>query len=477
MKRSRFSFERLEIRSLLSAAGMLDSVSFTAIQSTPEAAEVEIIAPEQTTTTIQLIGGQTIVLDVEPQVAVGDLAGIAFFLSQGQGPPTPEVAGVIASGELTADGLLSIEGVGDLQAPFEVAGAATKTHLMSGSLGVKVEQSEFKFASLDNVDVEVEQTTAAGPLKLKGTLNDGTYKPGEGITFNAKLEITDDFVYEKSPIKATLKSGGFVQVHIEQSDLKEATFSGNELLVEIDVGDNPLMLAGTLEKGKYENGLIDFNARLTLSEEWEYTQPTFTARLSQGTVSVQVEANALKEAEFNVMGEADVTIPNSNGLKFGGTVKGKYENGKIDLEGSISLLSPVELQQGGVRVVIPAGENVGVRIRGENILVRMRDVSFESSTSLGPYTLEFAGKIKTATVRNGYLQLVGNAELTEPVVIRSRGDWELKLVSAKLNLIILGERITLPLIYDLQFALCRIQPDPDPEIIGLRPANRFAESG
>jgi hypothetical protein len=47
-----------------------------------------------------------------------------------------------------------------------------------------------------------------GALHLSGNLSGGSYKPGEGISFTARLEVVEDFVYERDPVTVTLATGG-----------------------------------------------------------------------------------------------------------------------------------------------------------------------------------------------------------------------------------------------------------------------------
>jgi hypothetical protein len=289
---------------------------------------------------------------------------------------------------------------------------------------------------------------------LKGTLNSGTYKPGEGVSFNARLEVTDDFVYEKGPVKTTLKAGGSVQATVESNDLKQASFDNLDGEVELEILDEPLMLKGTLN-GKYENDLIDFEGSLELRETWVYTKPNVTARLSGGSVEIQVEGSEFKKAELQLDGEVDIQVPNTNGLKLGGSLQGRYEDGKVDVLGTLSLRSPFELHQGGVQATIPSGEEVHLRIQGSQVVARMQNVPIHGTTQIGSMALGYAGTVHEAVIRNGRLLLHADAHLIEPAVIWSQRDWQFKLAKARLKLIVAGSRVTIPIWHDLRFVLCR----------------------
>jgi hypothetical protein len=162
--------------------------------------------------------------------------------------------------------------------------------------------------------------------------------------------------------------------------------------------------------------------------------------LLSGDVSVTVERSEFKKAEFNVAGEADIKIPNTNGLKLGGTLQGKYENDSLDLDGELTLTSDLEYSQGWTTTRILAGELARVRIRATDITADLAGASLESTIQRRSAPLVFGGTVESGTVRNGQLDLKARTELQSPVVLASHGRFKLVLADADLDLSIVDGR-------------------------------------
>ncbi len=378
-------------------------------------------------------------VEIEFDVAAADAAGPLKF------------KGTLTNGTYKPSEGITFSSSLDLQEPFVYEKSPVKATMKSGQVGVNVEQSEFKVAAFAGVEIEFDVAAAdgAGPLKLRGMLNEGTYVPGSGITFSSSLDLQEPFVYEKSPVKATMKSGQ-VGVEVEQSEFKSATLN---LEGEVDLSipnTNGLKLGGTIS-GKYDNGLIDLDCTLSLVKPFEYTRDSFVARMQSGQVGVKVEKSEFKYADLHLEGEVDVNVPNTNGLNLGGTLSGKYENGLIDLGGTLDLRSTWSIFGSRIVTSVLPGQPFATRIVDSSIEVNLQGARFSTRIDLGPATADFGGVIEEGAVRNHRFYFRGSAALATPVVLLTVGRRRLVLMDAKLDLVLASNGVRRIWLHDLHF--------------------------
>ena len=69
--------------------------------------------------------------------------------------------------------------------------------------------------------------------------------------------------------------------------------------------------------------------------------------------------------------------------------------------------------------------------------------------------LVFEGTVESGVVRNDQLYLKAHAELQSPTVLSSRGRFQLKLLQADLDLLILDGRLAKVRLSNFDFRVCR----------------------
>jgi hypothetical protein len=189
-------------------------------------------------------------------------------------------------GKVSSKGKLTLEGgVSIVPGSSFVLDDGHATATGGGQVRVRVEESQFKSAQLEDVEAVVVVPLEEEPLKLEGVIG-GTYEPGRGVSFKAELAVEEPFVYEKDSVKATLQPGG-VRVTVEDGRLKRLEFREFEAAIVIVVEEKPLELHGTISEGGYEPDTgISLEGELELDAPFEYEKGSVTVTLQPGSVSV-----------------------------------------------------------------------------------------------------------------------------------------------------------------------------------------------
>jgi hypothetical protein len=258
------------------------------------------------------------------------------------------------------DGLIDLNCQLGLRGPFTYTQGKVTARLLSGNLGLEVERSQFKKAEIRNVVAEADIDTGRGMLYLGGSLS-GKYE-NDVIDVDCSLGVRQPFVYTQGSVTVTLRSGN-LRVKIEQSQFKFAALENVVIDVTVTTDQGPLTLRGQVS-GKYENELIDFEGAITLLTPYSYTMGSITATLQSGTVRVKVERSEFQWAALeNVVATVNITVGDKNVNLRGTITNGKYhKNGKIDLDCSLALVSPVPLLQSGNFNVTLTSASVGVKV-------------------------------------------------------------------------------------------------------------------
>jgi hypothetical protein len=308
--------------------------------------------------------------------------------------------------------LIDIDAKLSLRSQFVYTNPKVVARLNTGDMTVKVEKSEFKWATLNlagEVDVNIPNTNG---LKLGGTLK-GKYDATDGLDLDCGLKVRETFVYTKSNFVARLLQNGTITVKVEKNEFKKATL---DLAGELDVtipNSNGLKLGGTI-KGKYENDLIDVDAKLTLREQFVYTKDKLTARLNTGELTVKVEKSKFKKATINVEGEADITIPNTNGLKLAGSLKGKYENSAFDLDCKLRLREQFDYAKAPVTARFLSGE-LGLKVKANNFQeATFKGIKAELDVDIKGQTLALEGSIDNGKYKDDLVEFDADLKLKSP---------------------------------------------------------------
>jgi len=178
-----------------------------------------------------------------------------------------------------------------------------------------------------------------------------------------------------------------LRVRVEKNEFKWAELTGLMVDVKFTIQGRLLHLKGGLESGRYENGKVSALGSITLQAPFEYVMGSITAKLNSGTLKVSVENSEFQWAEVtNVSAEVSFKLGGTDSqgrekeLKLGGEiVKGKYDkDGNFDLEGSISLLSPVELFHAGKFTATLESATVGFKIEQNEL----KEISASGRASL-----------------------------------------------------------------------------------------------
>ncbi|MCA9563005.1 MAG: hypothetical protein KC561_05925, partial [Myxococcales bacterium] len=299
------------------------------------------------------------------------------------------------------DGKIDFLGHLELRSTFEITlGPVTARFLQGARLTVCVEDSAFKYAELTGLQVEADIALAQGTMLLAGTLERGRYENGQ-IDFLGSISLRQDFSYSLSPLTATLKAQSTLRVNVEQNEFKWAELQNVVLDVDVTIpgAESPLKLRGTITQGRYENGKISFQGRIELRETFVYTLGSVTARFMQGaSLEVCVEENEFKWAELaGLVIEVDVDLGQAHHLQLRGALeRGRYENGKIDLLGSITLMSRFDYSMGPISVALLTG-TIRVDIQqSEFQRADIINVQAEASVTVQGKTLRLGGTLNGA---------------------------------------------------------------------------------
>ncbi|MGA1791306.1 MAG: hypothetical protein ACMUIM_07455 [bacterium] len=275
------------------------------------------------------------------------------------GDPTLKLEGSLTNGRYQ-DGKIDLNGSLALKESFSYKRDDLTVSLNSGSLDVKIKNSEFKKASLAGleVDVDVNIDTESGPLKLKGAVKDGTYKPERGFDIDATLQLVEPFIYSMPQITVRLEKGGSLRVKVESNEFKSADFSVVQADVDISIGGGHMLkLKGSLD-GKYENDSVDFDSTLSLVNDFTYTSGPIKLLLFQGSdLTVTVKGSELSKVDFsNIVVDLDVNIDSGQDIVLKGCIgNGKYRNDGIDLTGSLVVEETFEYEKDGEKITVDEG--------------------------------------------------------------------------------------------------------------------------
>ncbi len=139
-----------------------------------------------------------------------------------------------------------------------------------------------------------------------------------------------------------MQPGGTVSVTVEASQFKGANLEGLDVQVDVTVGGGELKLGGTLDAGMAPDGSIDFDAKLSLTDPFDYHQGDVSATMKPGgTVSVTVEASQFKYANLEGLDvQVDVTVGGGSSTWGARSIAGMAPDGSLDFDAKLSLTKP-----------------------------------------------------------------------------------------------------------------------------------------
>jgi hypothetical protein len=111
------------------------------------------------------------------------------------------LTGRYREGRIDFDGSLAVD------EPFVYEKGPVTVTLKSGAADVRVRDDGLKPVEFRQVDAVVVIVVGEDRLHLEGTIADGAYKPGKGVSFTGELSLDAPFEYEKDGVKATLQPG------------------------------------------------------------------------------------------------------------------------------------------------------------------------------------------------------------------------------------------------------------------------------
>ena len=158
-----------------------------------------------------------------------------------------------------------------------------------GSLQVKVESSEFKYADFSAVQGEVHISIGNNDtLHLNGSLT-GKYED-DSIDFDSTLALGTDFTYTSDPIKLLLYQGSDLSVIVKASELSKVDFSNLfvDVAVTIDSGQD-IVLKGCTGSGQYKNDGIDLIGSLEVEDTFEYEKDGEKITIDPGPAFIQIK--------------------------------------------------------------------------------------------------------------------------------------------------------------------------------------------
>ncbi len=281
--------------------------------------------------------------------------------------------------------------------------------------------NRFDWPQLANINCETELNgNVESPLKLMGALQNGKYKKQQ-LEFNSSLALAEKFIYERDSVRVTLEQAGFLKVKVENNKFQLAEFKRVQGEADIDIGgQRPLLLGGRLD-GKYEDGKIDFDGSIPLRESFQYSRDQVKVTLKAGErLEVTVEKSEFQSVEFEgVQGEADIDVPETNGLKLGGAIDGKYENGLIDFDGSLSLRESFDYSKGPVGFHIPSdcsGSQQNMTVKTDDNELSKLDFSNNCAQVLLDFSsgsLELDGAVVDGNYKGGFFAVKASLNVEE----------------------------------------------------------------
>ena len=366
-----------------------------------------------------LKAGQSVVADIKAgELLALDFGGVLVETDIDIEGKNLALTGQISAGKY-ADGKIDFYGELSLRQSFTYESDEIRASLQSGATaGLKVENSQFKFAELSGLG-EVDITIPdSGDLKLAGKI-EGKYDVGEGLDLEGSVILLDPFVHKIGKvIETTVRPGATAGFKVENSQFQFAEFAG---LADVDVTvpeTTGLKLEGKIA-GKYDAGEgLDLGGGLALGDPFIYEKGPVTARLrSGGSAEIKVERSEFKFAEFSAEGEVDVAIPETTGLKLEGKIAGKYDAGEgLDLGGSLALGDPFIYEKGPVTARLQSGGSAEIKVESSEF--KFAEFSSLAAVDVSvPYTngLKLAGTL-TGKYENGLLDLDGGLSIRDDFV-------------------------------------------------------------
>lgn len=189
--------------------------------------------------TVTLNSGHVKVTVRSDQLRHAELQGIEAVVDvMVEGRPL-RLAGSITNGSYKPSQGISFTGELKLEAPFVYRKDPVTATLNSGEVQVTVKDDLLRTLELQGVDAVVDIVVEGRPLELAGSISDGSYKPGEGISFTAELELDAPFVYHRGTVTATLQPGpATVQLHQSKKKHWVMVRQGKAPVLKIDLDDD-----------------------------------------------------------------------------------------------------------------------------------------------------------------------------------------------------------------------------------------------
>ncbi len=294
-------------------------------------------------------------------------------------------------------------------------GDVSATLNQGGTVQVTVENSQFKFAELTNLDVAVDVVIGDDTLQLGGSVDTGM-GPDQTIDFTAQLNVLEPFVYKKGDVSATLNQGGTVQVTVENSQFKFAELTNLDVAVDVVIGDDTLQLGGSVDTGMGPDQTIDFAAQLNVLEPFVYKKGDVSATLNQGgTVQVTVESSQFKFAELTNLNVAVDVVIGDDTLQLGGSVDtGMGPDQAIDFAAQLNVLEPFVYKKGDVSATLDQGGAVNVVVEKSTFAeAQLPGIEISVATSVRGALLSLAGHGDVQLGADGGLTFNGDLTLVE----------------------------------------------------------------
>ncbi len=362
-------------------------------------------------------------LDEQTQV---DLAGVGLLAQLELEGGELTARGTVGQGAYL-DGVVDVRGSLTLAGPWIYSGQGYVASLASGKVSVNVTQSSLARASFSGeVTVEIDMGNSEGDtLRMKGSLNHGTYTPDKGVDFSGTLTYVPTFTYKTDRVSVAFNDGS-VTVEIEQSEFKKAVLNVNAE-VDITIEEDVLKLDGPI-KGEINDGCdIDFHGSITVKSDFTKSlgeRVTITLKRG-GKLGVEVESSEFKWAKLeDITVEAKIKVGGKD-LELNGEVRGgKYDTNGLDLEASLGLLEVFTYDKEPVSVTLAPDGDVGVTVK-DNELKKATFAGLTCTVTVmdsdGTHQT-VTGVLDKGVYRNGTLRLRSDefkeADLPRMIVVR-----------------------------------------------------------
>jgi hypothetical protein len=279
------------------------------------------------------------------------------------------------------------------------SGHVTATLGQGGQVALSVVGDLLQQATLAGLAITVDDGSG---LRLGGTV-DGDYEPASGISFESKLTLADDFIYQKGDVSATLPSGSSVSTDVEADLLILAGMTGVELDLAVD---DTLKLEGSAN-GEYKPGSgLEFDGSLLLTEPFELQKGDVSTSLQPGaTIEVTVESDLF---QGGTLPDAAVDIEVMAGdqpLYLRGTINAELsKEGDIDFDGSLQLTDPFVFQRGDVTAHLKPGGRLSVTVVANQFKgALLEDLEVQVEVAIGGGELRLGGTVEGSMDADGGL--------------------------------------------------------------------------